>query len=157
MNQFRPSEFVYQVFALLFAVILVHGIYVAAIRPAADAQLAEQAALAEAGEPVESQRSLVIVIRDFEQEACFILMLSALAIMAMKGMRTREEMSMLGRSLIDIPDGTSLLPQDAREYSRSIESLPESNQEFLLPRALTNALGRFATTGSIPAVSEAVK
>ncbi len=157
MNQRRPSEFLYQLFALLFATILVHGIYVAAVRPAADAQLAEQAARAEAGEEFEPERTLAIVIRDFEQEACFILLLWALAIMGMKGKRTRDEMAMLGRSLIDIPEGTSLLPQDAREYSRTLESLPEDSQEFLLPRALTNALGRFATTGSIPAVSEAVR
>ena len=34
-----PSEFLYQVFALLFAVILVHAAYVGVIRPSADSQL----------------------------------------------------------------------------------------------------------------------
>ena len=31
-----PSEFLYQVFALLFAVIVVHAAYVGVIRPSAD-------------------------------------------------------------------------------------------------------------------------
>lgn len=157
MSQRRPSEFVYQISALLIAVIVVHGAYVAVIRPSADAQLAAQAARQAAGETAAPERTLAIVVRDFEQEACFILMLWALAIMGLKAHRTREEMQMLDRALVDISDGTSVLPQDAREYSRVLEGLGAEEQEFLLPRALTNALSRFAMTGSIPAVSDAVR
>jgi biopolymer transport protein ExbB/TolQ len=157
MTHRRPPEFLYQIFALLLAVLVVHAVYVAVIRPSADAQLAEQAARAEAGEEFTPERTLAIVVRDVEQEACFILLLWAIAIMGLKAQRTRQEMAMLDRSLIDIPEGTSLLPQDARQYSRTLETLPDETQEFLLPRTLTNALGRFATTSSIPAVSEAVR
>ena len=151
------NEFLYQVFALLLAVIVVHGVYIGLIRPTAEAQLAAQAALQAAGEAVEAQRTLAIVIRDFEQEACFILLLWALAIMGLKAHRTRLEQGMLGRNLMDVPTGTSLLPQDSREYARALEALPEEEQDFLLPRALMNALQRFATTQSIPAVSESVR
>ena len=77
--------------------------------------------------------------------------------MGMKAKRTRDEQSMLNKSLIEVPTGTSLLPQDSREYSRLLEALPEEEQDFLLPRALMNALQRFATTQSIPAVSESVR
>jgi hypothetical protein len=45
-----PSEFLYQLFALLIAVIVVHAAYVGVIRPSADAQLATQAAQQAAGE-----------------------------------------------------------------------------------------------------------
>ena len=157
MNLRLNNEFLYQIFALLLAVIVVHGIYIGVIRPTADAQLAVQAAMQAAGEDVVSQRTLAIVIRDLEQEACFILLLWALAIMGMKGKRTRDEQSMLDKSLIEVPTGTSLLPQDSREYSRILEALPEEEQDFLLPRVLMNALQRFATTQSIPAVSESVR
>ena len=64
---------------------------------------------------------------------------------------------MLNRDLIAIPEGTSILPRDAREQSRSLEALPSEEQDYLLPRALGNALSRFTTTGSIPAVSDAVR
>ena len=151
------NEFLYQVFALLLAVIVVHGVYIGLIRPTAEAQLAAQAALQAAGEAVGAQRTLAIVIRDFEQEACFILLLWALAIMGLKAHRTRLEQGMLGRNLMDVPTGTSLLPQDSRDYARALEALPEEEQDFLLPRALMNALQRFATTQSIPAVSESVR
>ena len=36
MKMRLPSEFLYQVFALLFAVIVVHAAYIGVIRPSAD-------------------------------------------------------------------------------------------------------------------------
>ena len=157
MKMRLPSEFLYQVFALLFAVIVVHAAYIGVIRPSADSQLAIQAAQQAAGEAPTGNRSLAIVIKDYEQEACFILMLWALAIMGLKASRARSEAHMLDRELIAIPEGTSILPRDAREQSRALEALPDEEQDYLLPRALGNALSRFTTTGSIPAVSDAVR
>ena len=144
MNKSRlPSEFAFQVLALLAAVIVVHAFYVGLIRPSADAQLVAQAALQASGEAFVPERSLFVVIRDFEQEACFILMIWALAIMSLKAWSTRQEAAMLERNLIQVTEGTT--------------PLPETEQDLLLPRTLLNALSRFSTTASIPAVSEAVR
>jgi biopolymer transport protein ExbB/TolQ len=77
--------------------------------------------------------------------------------MGLKAWMTRQETVMLEKNLIQVNDGTTLLPQDARSYARSIEALPDNEQELLLPRTLLNALSRFSTTGNIPAVSEAVR
>ena len=157
MKQRMSSEFIYQLFALLIAVIVVHAVYVGAIRPSADAQIQQEIALQAAGEDFVPVRSFAVVIRDFEQEACFILLIWALAIMGYKGRRTMSEQELLGRRLLDIPEGTSVLPEDAREYSRSLEALPDKEQDYLLPRTLLSALQRFATTGSIQAVSDTIK
>ncbi|MEQ9462580.1 MAG: MotA/TolQ/ExbB proton channel family protein [Haliea sp.] len=150
-------EFTYQLFALLIAIIVVHALYVGVIRPSADAQLREQMTLQAAGEDFVPKRTISVVIRDFEQEACFILLLWALAIMAYKGRGALREQALLERRLLDIPEGTTLLPEDAREYSRSLEALPVQEQDYLLPRTLLTALQRFATTGSIQAVSDTIK
>ena len=157
MKHRMSSEFIYQLFALLIAVIVVHAAYVGFIRPSADAQIRQQMELQEAGEDFVPERTFAVVIRDFEQEACFILLIWALAIMGYKGRRTLHEQQLLDRRLLDIPDGTSVLPEDAREYSRSLEALPDREQDFLLPRTLLSALQRFATTGSIQAVSDTIK
>ncbi|PLW68361.1 MotA/TolQ/ExbB proton channel family protein [Pseudohalioglobus lutimaris] len=157
MKQRMSSEFIYQLFALLIAVIVVHAVYVGAIRPAADEQIRKEMALQQSGEDYVPERSFAVVIRDLEQEACFILLIWALAIMGYKGRRTINEQSLLNRRLLDIPEGTSVLPEDAREYSRSLEALPENEQDYLLPRTLLSALQRFATTGSIQAVSDTIK
>jgi biopolymer transport protein ExbB/TolQ len=157
MKQRLSSEFIYQLFALLIAVIVVHAVYVGVIRPSADAQIRQQMERQQAGEDFVPERTFAVVIRDFEQEACFILLIWALAIMGYKARRTLREQSLLDRRLLDIPEGTSVLPQDAREYSRGLEALPEGEQDYLLPRTLLSALQRFATTGSIQAVSDTIK
>lgn len=157
MKQRMSSEFIFQLFALLIAVIVVHAVYVGAIRPSADAQLAEQAARQAAGEEFVTSRSLAIVVRDFEQEACFILLIWALAIMGYKGRRVAHERAILDRRLLDIPEGTSVLPEDARDYSRPLEALPDAEQDYLMPRTLLAALQRFSTTGNIQAVSDTIK
>lgn len=157
MKKGMSSEFLFQLFALLTAIILIHALYVAVIRPSADAQLEAELAAQEAGEDVVPKRSFAVVIRDFEQEACFILLIWALSMMGYKGRQIMQEQKLLEEELLAIPDGTSVLPEDARQYSRSIEALPVTQQNFLLPRTLLTALQRFATTGSIQAVSDTVK
>ena len=157
MKHKMSSEFIFQLFALLIAVIVVHAAYVGVIRPSADAQLQQQIERQAAGEDFIPERTLAVVIRDFEQETCFILLIWALAIMGYKGRRTVQENRILERRLLDIPEGTSVLPEDARVYSRSLEALPNEEQDLLLPRTLLSALQRFATTGSIQAVSDTIK
>ncbi|MFK7830985.1 MAG: MotA/TolQ/ExbB proton channel family protein [Congregibacter sp.] len=157
MKKGISSEFMFQLFALLTAVILVHAMYVAVIRPSADTQLEIERTAQAAGEDVVPKRSLAVVIRDFEQEACFILLIWALSIMGFKGRHNLQEQKLLEEELLSIPEGTSVLPEDARQYSRSMEALPAEQQALLLPRALMSALQRFATTSSIPAVSDTIR
>ena len=76
------AEFIYQLFSLVVIIIVVHAVYVGVIRPHADAILAQQAALLETDKSQVTQRSVYVLIRDYEQEACFILMFWAIAIMA---------------------------------------------------------------------------
>jgi hypothetical protein len=73
MKQRMSPEFIYQLFALLIAVIVVHAVYVGVIRPSADTQIQQQMERQASGEDFVPERSLAVVIRDFEQEACFIL------------------------------------------------------------------------------------
>ena len=90
-----PFELVYQVVALIVAVILVHLVYITVIRPNADAILAAQAERVAQGEECVQDRSMYVVLKDFEQEACFILMIWAMAIMGYKGRAALRERALL--------------------------------------------------------------
>ncbi len=153
MKRSYPVEFVFQLASLILSVIFVHALYVAWIRPRADVILAEQAARMQVDKDYVQERSVYVIIRDFEQEACFILMLWALAIMAYKGVVAVREHRLLGLELVPLAEGTRILPEDAREYARQIQSLPDSAQRLLLPRALSAALSRFRATRNIQDVS----
>ena len=152
-----PFELVYQVVALIVAIILVHLVYITVIRPNADAILAAQAERVAQGEEYVQDRSLYVVLKDFEQETCFILMIWAMAIMGYKGRAALRERALLSEDIISVSDGMSILPEDTREYTRGIQALPLEMQNFLLPRALMSALQRFASTRNVQDVSEAIK
>lgn len=157
MKRTNSSDFIYQIVALILAVIVVHTIYIAMIRPNANAILQEQLDRQAAGENYVVQRSFYIVLKDYEQEACFILMLWAMAIMGYKARQLMHEKSMLGKRLIDIPDNAIILPSDAQSLVRPLQSLRRDLQETLLARTLLKGLQRFGATGKISDGAEAVK
>jgi biopolymer transport protein ExbB/TolQ len=147
------NEFLYQVFALIISVILVHAFYVTVVRPKATAVLAEQALLIEQQENYTPDRSIWVLIRDFEQEACFILMFWAFAIMGYKTVVMLNERSLLQKEFLSVRDGVRILPEDTREYGRTIQALPERLKGMLLPRVLLSSLERFGSTRNVQDVS----
>ena len=157
MRKQLPVEFIFQLFSLIIAVIVVHAVYVSIIRPNATAILEQQAIELNANPDFVPERSTYVVIRDFEQEACFILMFWAISLMGYKAVLTNRERNLLQLDLLPINLGTSILPEDAREYSRPIQALPESQHGYLLPRALLTALHRFRSTRNIQDVSSTIK
>jgi biopolymer transport protein ExbB/TolQ len=157
MKRTFPVEFVYQLFALIVAVIIVHAFYVSAVRPRAEAILDEQAVAAAVEEHYVPERSIWVIIRDYEQESCFILMFWALAIMGYKAVQIARERKFLERELIPISEGESILPEDTREYARPLQALPDDERGYLLPRALLAALQRFRSTRNVQDVSTAVR
>lgn len=148
-----PVEFVYQLFALIIAIIIVHAFYVSVVRPNAVEVIAEQNMLAEADPDYVRERSVWVLVKDLEQEACFILMFWALAIMGFKASKLSAERKLLEVDLVPVPEGMRILPEDTREFARQVQALPDDRQQMLLPRALLNALRRFASTRSIQDVS----
>jgi biopolymer transport protein ExbB/TolQ len=157
MKRQLPVEFIFQLFSLFVAVILIHGIYVSIIRPNAAAVLEEQAIQVNANPNYVPERSGYVVVKDWEQEACFILAFWALSLMGYKAMLTVRERNILMMDLIPLNQGTSILPEDTREYSRPIQALPDDQRSFLLPRALLTALHRFRSTRNIQDVSSSVR
>jgi biopolymer transport protein ExbB/TolQ len=148
-----PVEFVFQLFALLIAIIVVHAIYVSLIRPNATEVLEQQAIEAAANPDYIRERSTWVLVKDLEQEACFVLMIWALAIMGYKGRELMRERKLLDVDLVPIAEGMRILPEDTREFARQVQALPEDHQRMLLPRALMNALRRFNSTRNIQDVS----
>ena len=137
--------------------IIVHAVYVSIIRSNAAAILEEQAIQINANPNYVPERSTYVVVRDMEQEACFILMLWAISLMGYKALQSQRERKILQLDLIPLTQGTSILPEDSREYSRPIQALPESQQGFLLPRSLLTALHRFRSTRNIQDVSNSIR
>lgn len=148
-----PAELVYQTFALIIAIIVVHTFYVSIVRPNAAEVLAEQNLRVEQDSNYTRERSTWVLIKDFEQEACLILLIWALAIMAYKARLVVRERALLEQELVPIAEGVRILPEDTREYARQLQDLPTESYRLLLPRALRTALHRFGSTRNVQDVS----
>jgi len=159
--KFQKSDFFYQIVALVLSFVVVHTIYVGLVRPNAEAVLnAERQAIAAqeaSGEIVTIERSAWVVLKDYEQEACFVLMLWVMAVMGLKAQSVGAQRRLFNKALVNIEEGRRVLPEDARKLSRPLEALAEPERGFLLPRALRGALSRYGSTGSVADVSGVVR
>jgi biopolymer transport protein ExbB/TolQ len=152
-----PNELVFSLFAFIIVAISVHAVYVTVIRPNAAAVLAEQRAAMKKDPNYVAQRSMYVVLKDWEQESCVILALWAFAIIGYKAWNSRTERRLLERDLVHVPEGMRILPEDVREHARPLEALPAAEAQCLLPRALLVALYRFGATRNVQDVSEAAR
>ena len=157
----NKSEFFYQIVALVLSFIVVHTLYVGLVRPNAEAVLETERQLvaqqAETGSIVKIERSAWVVLKDYEQESCFILMLWVMAIIGLKAQGVYAQRRLMTQSLLNIDEGRRVLPEDARKLSRPLEALPEPQRGFLLPRVLRTALARYGASSSIQEVSNVIR
>lgn len=155
MKSKYPSEFAFSLFSLLIVVILVQAVYVTVIRPRAESSLRTEYELAKKDPTILPGRSVYVIIRDYEQESCIILMLWSLTLLGYKTFTLSRDRRLLNADVLHVPEGMRILPQDSREYSRQIEQLPPEQHRLLLPRALTAALNRFGATQNVQDAAEA--
>jgi biopolymer transport protein ExbB/TolQ len=150
-----PKEFLFSLGALLAATIVVQTLWATWVRPNAQAVLAVQTESMRKDPNYVPDRSLFVIMKDWEQESCVILMIWALAIIFYKGRTTKREQEQLDGDPVRVPEGMRILPEDTREYVRQLESLPGEQQVTLIVRAAKAALARFGATRNVQDVSEA--
>lgn len=149
-----PSEFAWTLFALIFTVLSIHAAYVAWIRPSGNAIVAAEQARMKAEKGYIPERSLFLVIKDFEQEAEIIHFVWAMLIIGYKAVLVRRDRQLLERELIHVPEGIKVLPEDAKDYARQLEALPREDKQLLVVRALQRTLDRFSATRNIRDAAE---
>jgi biopolymer transport protein ExbB/TolQ len=154
------DDAVYSISALLLSVIIIHSIWTLIIRPRAEAVLSHRVTVTNSKD-VKTQvlqlRSVYVILKDYEQETCVVLMLWSLLLLARQAQDTRLARRLLDREYVKIGDGQVVLPEDARVYSRPLESLPREEQSRFLPRLLMVAYNRFGATRSVQDAAEAVR
>jgi biopolymer transport protein ExbB/TolQ len=155
------DDAVYSISALLLSVIIIHSIWTLIIRPRAEAVLSQRVTVTQAGTNVKAQvlqlRSVYVILKDHEQELCVILCMWSLLLLARQAQDTRLARQQLDRDYVKIGEGQVVLPEDARVYSRPLESLPPAEASRFLPRLLMVAYNRFGATRSVQDAAEAVR
>jgi biopolymer transport protein ExbB/TolQ len=157
MKKTLPTELYYNIFSLLIAFILVHSIYVTLVRPQANAFLKQETASTLADSSYTPQRSFFVVIKDYEQETCFVLMLWAFSILGYKGREAYRQQKLLEQDLLQLPGSLPIGPEDTRDIAQRIAALPEHLHDWFLPRALLTAIERFGATRNVQDVSNTAR
>jgi biopolymer transport protein ExbB/TolQ len=147
----------FSVFALLAVIIVVQSIYAIVIRPRAEVTLKREYALARTDPTIRPGRTFIVIIRDYEQEACIVMMLWSLALISHKTLLLRHDQKLLAADVVHVPEGMRILPKDARDYSRQLDQLGPRDRGLLLPRASVAALNRFGATQNVQDAAEAAR
>jgi biopolymer transport protein ExbB/TolQ len=154
------DDAVYSIAALLLSVIIVHSFWTLVIRPRAEAVLSQRVTVTNSQNTthrVLQLRSIYVILKDSEQEGCVILMFWSLALLVRQAQDTRKSRMLLDRDYVKVAEAQVVLPEDARVYSRPLESLPAEEQGRFLPRLLMTAYNRFGATRSVQDAAEAVR
>ena len=157
MRKLHVDDLVYQLATLVFSFLIVHVPYTLVVRPRAQAVLEAQARQMRENPEYIQERSWWVIIKDPEQESEFVLCLWALFIMGSKWRTSSREWRLLESDLVPVVPGARILPEDAREYARQVQALPEPERRLLLPRAALAALNRFRATRSIQDASSTAR
>ena len=139
MKPFRTSDFLYEIFAFVLILIVVQGIYATVIRPQAEQIRTSDLARMKVDPNFVPTLNAVVIAKDYEQETCFILSFWAFAIMGRKVFVIVRGRRMLDKDFLRLSEGIKILPEDTREYARTVEALPAKTRGELLPRALLTA------------------
>ncbi len=143
------SDIIKSFIALVISIITVHLIYLGYIRPEAN-QLLEIAG--QAGESV--PRNLVIVLKDYEQEICFILMLWGSFLILHKCRTILKNNYLFTVDLIE-HDGEKIVPEEV--INKLDSELSSEKLTAPLIQTLRNSLWRYAGTGNVQNLSDAIE
>ncbi len=155
-------DFIVPAVGFFVALAIVEPIYALVVRPRAEAIELKQGVLAsqKGNTSNADQRSLVIIIKDPEQEFEIIFALWGFFILAHKFLQIRGERRLFRHDFLRLQPGERIIPDDAldryKEMQLAMERQPKW-QDRLLPESMLAALHRFHATNSIQDAANAVK
>lgn len=140
--------------ALIISVIFVHMIYIGYVRPEASALIE----IAQA-QGLSAPRDVVVILKDYEQEICFILMLWGCFLITTNYREILKTKYLFSVDLLE--DNDSDDDNDNLDVHKIIERLdkqiPEDCLSSPLIRTLRSSLWRYAATKNVQNLSDAIE
>ncbi|MDQ6972139.1 MAG: MotA/TolQ/ExbB proton channel family protein [Mariprofundaceae bacterium] len=143
------SNLVKSLAVLIASVIVVHLAYIGFIRPQADL-VSEAARLAGQSAP----RNIFVILKDYEQEICIILMLWAGYLIVSKSMEILKDRYLF---TVDLLEDSEENGADLETVLSNLEALPAENSETPLVVSLMASLRRYLITSDVQNTSDAVE
>ncbi len=142
------SEFIKNFTALIISVVVVHLIYIGFIRP--EANLLLEIAMQTGKTP---PRDIAIILKDYEQEICFILMFWG-------GFMILNKCSYLWQQNYIFTDKLAVKNEqgelDIKKFQQQLATLSEKRQDYPLIQTLQTGLSRYQATANIQNLSDTI-
>lgn len=151
-----------QLAALFVAIISVQLVYSSIVRPrAAQVEMENRvSASTQSGAAFVPKRNIYVIVKDYEQQICFTLLIWALFIILDKMRHVAREKNVFSESFVDIEPGERIIPNDALTHAKVVDDRLQEKPRLngtLLPRVLQEALQRFSSTASIQDTEQSVR
>ena len=143
------SQIIKSLIALVVSIVVVHLVYAGIIRP--QAEIVTEAAR-QLGQT--SPRDLVVILKDYEQEICIILMMWGTYLISVKLIVLLKERYLF---TVDLLERTSSESQDMNEALVALEELPGEARETPLVKTLAASIRRYLITGDVQNTSDAIQ
>jgi biopolymer transport protein ExbB/TolQ len=143
------SKMIPSLLALAVAVIGLHFLYIGYIRP--EAALAIEVAK-QAGQS--APRDLVVILKDYEQEICLILMIWGSFLILEKCIVILRHRYLFN---VDLLEGTSTGDGSLKTVLDALGKLPDKTRESPLVKILMSSLRRFIITDNVQSTSDAIE
>jgi len=136
--------------ALIVSVIFVHLIYIGYIRPEASALIEISQA-----QGLSTPRDVTVILKDYEQEICFILMLWGCFLIATNYQQILKTNYLFSVDLLEDKENSNFDVDNLIE--RLDKEIPKDCSSSPLIRTLRSSLWRYATTKNVQNLSDAIE
>ena len=143
------SRLISSLIALAVAVIGIHLLYIGYIRP--DAALVIEIAK-QAGQS--APRALSVILKDYEQEICLILLVWGTFLIAAKCIEILKDRYLFS---VDFLAADEAQGQDLKSMLATLDDLPAKVRETPLVRVLMSSIRRFVITNDVQNTSDAIE
>jgi biopolymer transport protein ExbB/TolQ len=143
------SQMIKSLLALVASIVVVHFTYIGVIRPEAEL-LIETAKQAGQTAP----RDLFVILKDYEQEICIILMVWGSFLILTKCISILKDRYLFTVDLLEEPSNESSSLEGSLS---SLEDLPADTRDTPLVQALMSSLRRFLITKDVQNTSDAIE
>jgi len=143
------SEMIKSLAVLIGSAISVHLSYIGYIRPHADMIIAEAKLVGQS-----APRDILVVLKDYEQEICLILMLWAIFLILSKCFAILKDKYLF---TVDLLEDTAESGDDLKTALSNLDKLPTETRETPLVETLMASLRRYLITNDVQNTSDAVE
>lgn len=144
-------EFIYNLGSLIFSIFFIHFIYLLSIRPKAQALMA----IAEQNNET-APRSFVIILKDYEQEFCLILMLWAIFMIGSKIYAIIRQNYIIDVDILGFGDSGKVSKKEAMNALSNLKRYKFGLGDSVVIQTLSTSIQRYITTSNIQNASDTV-